>query len=261
MIAAMKTYRAIPQFYDDEYADLEMLGHDVGYLLAKIRTPPADVLMLACGTGRAAIPVAQAGHRVLGVDIDPAMIETAVSKRDSARVAAKYLRFEVGDLLSWSTRERFDHAAILFNSFLLFTTIEEQDRVLGVAQRQLRKGGTLLVDVFNPDLARIADDDAQNADVRIFFSQSLNTTIQRVTHVRSTRRPQVRETIFHYSWFDERQRRKTKTLRFELTYLFAREMTLLLERNGFAIESIVGDYDGSPVDADSARIIAHARKR
>lgn len=257
----MATYRAVSQFYDDEYADLEMLGPDVAYLLAKFRKPPADVLMLACGTGRAAIPVAQAGHRVLGVDIDPAMLDLAAAKRDGAGISAKSLRFEAGDLLTWSTQSRFDHAAILFNSFLLFTTTAEQDRVLSAAYRHLKRNGTLLIDIFNPDLARIAEDDAHNADVRIFHSRQLKTTVQRVTHIRSTDRPQVRETIFEYAWFDANGKRRAKKIRFDLTYIFERELVMLLERNGFAIESVAGDYDGSAVDGESPRLIAHARRR
>lgn len=261
MIPRVKTYRAIPHFYDDEYADLEMLQQDVGYLLAKIRRPPADVLMLACGTGRAALPVAQAGHRVLGVDIDAEMIARAESKRDEVGISAKRLRFEVGDLRDWKSDDRFHHAAILFNSFLLFTTVEQQDQVLCATHRHLRKGGTLLIDVFNPDLARIAEEEAYNADVRLFHSTALNTSVQRVTHIRNTARSQVRETVFEYRWFDANRRRRSKTVRFELTYLFERELSLLLERNGFVVESVAGDYDDSPVLTDSPRIIVQARKR
>ncbi len=257
----MKTYRAIPHFYDDENAELENLGPDIAYLLASIRKPPRDVLMLASGTGRAALPVAQAGHRVLGVDIDAQMLKLASAKREELGISPKSLRFEAGDLLSWSTSRRFDHAAILFNSFLVFTTIAQQDRVLSNAHRQLKKNGTLLIDIFNPDIARIAEEEELNADVRIFYSRALNTTVQRVVHIRTSDRPQVRETIFEYAWFDANRRRRGKRIRFEITYHFERELVLLLERNGFAIESIAGDYDGSSLTVDSPRIIAHARRR
>lgn len=257
----MSTYRAIPNFYDDEYAGHDILGPDIAYLLAKIRKPPSDVLMLACGTGRAAIPVAQAGHRVTGVDIDPVMIQIAAAKRDELGMGSQTLRFEVGDLLAWRTRARFDHAAILFNSFLVFTTLEQQDRVLLNAHRHLKRDGTLLIDIFNPDMARISAEDESNADVRIFHSTALGTTVQRVAHVLATDRPQVRETIFEYSWFDRNQKRRTKRIRFDITYHFEREMVLLLERNGFEIESVAGDYDGTAVAIDSPRIIVLARRR
>jgi hypothetical protein len=47
---------------------------------------------------------------------------------------------------------------------------------------------------------------------------------------------------------------------FDLTFIFPRELQLLLERNGFKIERIYGDYDGSTLNADSPRMITMARR-
>jgi len=41
-----------------------------------------------------------------------------------------------------------------------------------------------------------------------------------------------------------------------MTYLFERELRLLLERNGLKVEQMFGNYDGSPVGANSPRLIA-----
>lgn len=258
----MATYRAVPEFYDDEYADLAMLQRDAGFLMAKLPKQRRDVLMLACGTGRVAIPLAQAGHRVLGVDIDEKMLAFAERKRDFVGLQPRQLAFEPADLLTLDLKaRRFDVAAILFNTFLLFTTLDQQDRVLANAARHLKRGGTMWIDIFNPDLARIADADAHNADVKMFLSRELNAGVQRVTHIRDTGRPQVRETTFEYRWYDEKRRGHKRVVKFELTYLFPRELTMLLERNGFAVEACYGNYDGSPVTSASPRIIAVARKR
>lgn len=258
----MASYRAIANFYDDEYADLSMLQRDAGFLLSKLPEKRSDVLMLACGTGRVAIPLAQAGHRVVGVDIDETMLAIAARKRDFVGIAEKSLAFERADLLELDLGERrFHAAAIVFNTFLLFTTLAEQDRVLQNAARHLRKGGMMWIDVFNPDLARIGESVAMNADVKLFLSRELNTGVQRVTHIHDTGRPQVRRTTFEYRWFDERRRLHKRTVKFELTFLFPRELTMLLERNGFEVVGCFGDYDGSPVGGASPRIIAMARKR
>lgn len=256
----MKTYRAIPHFYDDENLHLAGLGDDVSYLFSTLRKPPRDVLMLACGTGRAAIPVAREGHRVLGVDLDPAMLDLAEQKRDELAIDAKRLRFRQGDLLDFHVSERFDHAAILFNSFLVFTTLEQQDRVLKNVHRHLRRGGTLLIDIFNPDSAAISDDADRNADIRIFHSHALKTTVQRVVHVFATDRSQVRQTVFQYAWIDAEGKRRFKRIEFELTYHHERGLRMLLERNGFEVLSMAGDYDGSAVTVRSPRITAVARR-
>ena len=36
--------------------------------------PPADVLDLGCGTGTLSLLLAEAGHRVIGMDFSPAMV-------------------------------------------------------------------------------------------------------------------------------------------------------------------------------------------
>src|SRR5688572_31585016 len=78
----MPKYRAIPEYYDAEYEHQEMLDKDVPFLLKHLRRKQS-VLELAVGTGRAAIPIAQAGHRVVGTDHHPAMLKLAQQKRDA----------------------------------------------------------------------------------------------------------------------------------------------------------------------------------
>ncbi|MEU3712228.1 class I SAM-dependent methyltransferase [Streptomyces catenulae] len=55
-------------------------------------TPPAALLDLGCGTGSLSLLAAEAGHRVLGVDHAPAMIERA-----RAKLAGHGARFLTGD--------------------------------------------------------------------------------------------------------------------------------------------------------------------
>ena len=47
---------------------------------------------------------------------------------------------------------------------------------------------------------------------------------------------------------------------FQMTWLFPREMQLLLERNGLRIEHLFGNYDGSPLVAQSPRMIVRCVK-
>ena len=66
---------------------------------------------------------------------------------------------------------------------------------------------------------------------------------------------------FRYNrWFETDGEDHHEQIRFQLTYLFPRELRLLLERNGFAVEHLWGDYDGSEVRSDSPRLIACGRR-
>jgi hypothetical protein len=70
---------------------------------------------------------------------------------------------------------------------------------------------------------------------------------------------QLQRVTFNYRWFDARGRERRQRTRFDLTFIFPRELRILLERNGLRVEEMFGDHDGKPLGADSPRIIARCR--
>src|SRR5690242_13677378 len=114
----MKRYRAIAEYYDAEYAGLRMLQEDVAFFLSELPRKSRDVLELCVGTGRAAIPIAKAGHRVVGIDFAPEMLAIAKRKRDAAGLSDSQLKLIRGDVLRMNLRKRFDWICIFFNTFL-----------------------------------------------------------------------------------------------------------------------------------------------
>jgi len=67
--------------YDRRFEDLAATGMDMhgeAALVASYR--PATVLDAGCGTGRVAIELARRGHDVVGVDVDPSMLDSARAK-------------------------------------------------------------------------------------------------------------------------------------------------------------------------------------
>src|SRR5262249_16376917 len=94
-----KAYRAPAHWYDAENERHAVLKQDVPVFMGQVAGKRQWILELACGTGRAAIPLAQAGHRVVGVDYAPEMIEIAETKRNAAGISEKKLRLQVGDML------------------------------------------------------------------------------------------------------------------------------------------------------------------
>jgi ubiquinone/menaquinone biosynthesis C-methylase UbiE len=63
-------------------------------LAAHLPMPPADVVDLGCGTGTLSVLLAEAGHRVRGLDLSPAMISRAQAKADDAGLD---VALDVGD--------------------------------------------------------------------------------------------------------------------------------------------------------------------
>ncbi|HQY89470.1 MAG TPA: class I SAM-dependent methyltransferase, partial [Tepidisphaeraceae bacterium] len=251
------SYRAQPDFYDAENAQLDFLHRDVGFYLSMLPKKPQQLLSLACGNGRTVLPMADVGHKVVGVDYDRAMLEHAVSKRDAVGMSARHAKFVEADLRTMKLDERFDHASIFFNSFLVFTTTSDQSAVLKNVLNVLKPKGSLWIDIFNPDLARIAEPEVDNADPRVFFVPSLGTSVTRLTSIRAGKQAQIREVTFKYQWHDAQGRARKSSTRFSMTYLFPRELELLLHHAGFSRVEMWGDYKkSSTLQSDSSRIIA-----
>jgi ubiquinone/menaquinone biosynthesis C-methylase UbiE len=255
----MKRYRAIAEYYDAEGERLHMLKEDVPFLLTHLPRRSQSVLELAVGTARAAIPIAQAGHRVVGVDYAPDMLAIARRKRDAVGLTEKELSLVQGDVLKLNLRRKFDRVVIVFNTFLGFTKLEQQDRVLQVVRKHLKPSGRFWIDVFNPDLSLLSHARSVDLDPSTFHVPRFDRTVFRTVDVRRDMARQWMEVTFNYKWFDQHGTERREKTVFEMTVIYPRELRLLLERNGLVIDELWGDYDGSALKADSPRMIASCR--
>ncbi|WP_051696370.1 class I SAM-dependent methyltransferase [Streptomyces sp. NRRL S-244] len=100
---------------------------------------PADVLDVGCGTGSLALLLAEAGHRVTGVDLAPQMVAQAEAKLAAAGLAARFL---VGDAGAPPTgQEQYD---VVLSRHLLWTLPDPRAALRAWAAR-LRPGGRLVL--------------------------------------------------------------------------------------------------------------------
>jgi len=255
----MKRYKAIPEYYDPEHAHHEMLENDVPFFLSHT-SPGQNILELAVGTGRAAITIAQAGHRVVGVDFDQAMLDIAVRKRDGLGLGDRQLSLIRGDVLRLDLGRPFDWVCIFFNTFMTFTTLREQDHALQAVRRHLKPRGRFWLDVFQPNPAILAEHESKDLEPVAFYVPEFDRTVAKTIEVRRDLARQNQRVTFHYTYFDARGREHHQRTEFDITFMFSRELQLLLERNGLAIEDIYGNYDGSRLNADSPRMIACCKR-
>lgn len=261
-------YRAIPEFYDAEYADVEALRRDTQFLLAHLETTdgPLELLEIGCGTGRAAIPVALQRHRVLGIDIDPGMLARAERARDEAGLDVQSLDLLAADASdpTWPDRlrrnRRFDGAFCVFNTFLALSRPEQQENCLAAIHRLLRPAGWLWLDLFNPSLELIVGSIGGAADLEpTLFRTSDGRSVLRLTSLRADLVRQVQRVTFDYRWHAADRLRKARR-RFEIAWIMPRELERLLRMSGFRVERTWGDYDGSPLAGRSPRQIVLARR-
>jgi SAM-dependent methyltransferase len=259
----MKRYRAIAEYYDAEYASLRMLQEDVPFFLGQLpgNRRRQSILEFAVGTARAAIPIAQAGHRVVGVDYARDLLDIARRKRDAVGLTDRQLELRHADIRTLHLGgRRFDWICIFFNTFLAFPTLAEQDRVLSVVRRHLKSGGRFWLDIFQPDLELLARGPHTRLDPHAFFVPRYGRSVFQYTEIRRDVSRQYQDVTFHYSWFDEFGQVHREQNSFAMTWIFPRELKLLLERNGLRIEKLWGNYDGSELTSHSPRMIARCVK-
>jgi SAM-dependent methyltransferase len=108
--------------------------------------PGEEVLDLACGWGRHAIPLARRGIRITGLDCTERYIEKA--RRRAGDLPAEFV---VGDMREIDWEERFDAAYCFFTSFGFFDDETNSD-VLRRISRALKPGGRFLIDTQNREL-------------------------------------------------------------------------------------------------------------
>jgi SAM-dependent methyltransferase len=131
--------------YLREYAPLFDLAEDrrqVARLMELLQLPTGSrVLDLACGQGRHAHLLAEAGYDVDGLDLSPHLIALA-----KARGTGRTLRYRRGDMrkLPAAWTGRFDAVVNLFTSFGFFADARDDARVIRECARVLKPGGVMI---------------------------------------------------------------------------------------------------------------------
>ena len=148
---------ALARLYD---LDLSTDPGDLELYFALAERTGGPIVELCAGTGRITVPLAAAGHEVLGVDFDPAMLARARLAADGQGSAvSRRVTLLEADLFEASIpRTGTYHLAILaLNSILLLGGVRRQRRAIAVLAELLAPGGVAVIDAWQPlaeDLVR-----------------------------------------------------------------------------------------------------------
>jgi SAM-dependent methyltransferase len=216
-------YDAIAELYDPWSRSVV---EDVDFYVAEARAAEGHLVELGVGTGRIAIPIAQQGIPVVGVDSSREML-AACARRAEAEGVAALLDLRLGDLRSPPVDERVPLVICPFRSYLHLADDGERIDALTAARRVLVPNGRLIFDVFAPKPDDIAE-----------------------THGRwLEREPGIYE---HADW-DADARTLTLSVRgpsgaatMALAWTSRDEWQQLLEEAGFVVEACYGWFDRTP---------------
>ncbi len=148
---------------------------------------------------------------------------------------------------------------IAFRSFQCLLTKQDQSACFECVNRHLEDNGIFVLDLFAPRHDLLA---------QVKRSLYLDKFYDKENGIYITRRAEdeynlVNQTLKEdrfYEWTDKQGDFHRQIWSFELAYLFRYEAELLLEKHGFKIENVFGNFDKSPYNYYSGEQIFVARK-
>lgn len=235
--------------YDRMYA-ADGLDIEFYRALAKQVVPSggARTLELACGTGKLLIPLAMDGHRVVGVDSAPDMLNAARRKCEQASVQLELVE---ADIRTISLDRAFDLVFIAGNSFCHMLTLSDAEACLAAVMRHLAPRGRFAVDVFVPDARMLARD----ADVRYPFACYREDDGREVTVTHAASYDPVLQivTVSTYTVRAGEPGEMGGTLSLRMWY--PAELEELLHYNRFRVLDRFGNHAFGPLSAKSGKQI------
>ena len=233
----MTLYDPIARIYDPWSRSVT---EDIGFYVERAVASGGPVVELAVGTGRIAVPIAEAGIEVIGVDSSPGMLavarETAVTAGVEDRVDLR-----VGDLTQPPVEETVPLVICPFRTLLHMRSEAEKLEALHAAHSVLEAGGSFVFDVFRPS----------------------PEDIQETHGIWLEREPGIEELAV----WDETSRTLSLSVRardtqatFHLHWLSAPEWLQLLDRAGFAVEALYGWFDERPYAGEEHMIFVCRRR-
>lgn len=243
-------------FYDWENA--RTVGRrDVPFWTGLARRVGGSVLELGCGTGRLSVPVAREVERFIGVDRSAPMLRRLSGRLRRARLSERAAVVR-GDIRALPFRKRFRVDLVMAPYGMLQSLLRDRDlrATLESVAGVLRSGGVFGIDLV-PDLPRWQEYDRR---VSLRGERAGGGHLTLIETVRQD--PDRQLTVFDQE-FVERHRGRRTSHRFSLAFrtLSVRQVTRRLERAGFAVDAVLGDYRDQPWSADADVWVIVARRR
>jgi SAM-dependent methyltransferase len=231
------------------YDALNALGDDSSFWLSEIeKLSPKTIIDLGCGTGLLTCELAKIGYTVIGVEPAGGMLEVARLKPYADKVQWVEGGYEKFKVLKADMVLMTSHVA------QFFLDDSEWKAMLQSSYQALNPAGHILFDsrtpIFPPYQTwpteqtprRVEDPKAGPID---WWYKLLEIKDNRVRYQ------------LHYHFIDSDE---TVISTDELIFRSQEEITKSLENAGFKVESVYGDWDGSPATSTSEEMIFVATK-
>ena len=191
-------------------------------------------LELGIGTGRVALPLAEKGIEVHGIDASEAMVERLRAKPGGDGVPAS-----IGDFADVGVEGRFSLVYVVFNTFFALLTQEDQVRCFANVEKRLDDGGVFVIEAFVPDPERLAGGEV---------TQTKRVEVDRV-FLETSRYDPVHQRV--YSQNISMGETETKFYPVHIRYAWPSELDLMARLAGLRLRERFGGWRWDPFTASS----------
>ncbi|TDD21030.1 class I SAM-dependent methyltransferase [Nonomuraea diastatica] len=192
-----------------------------------------QALEFAIGTGRVAVPLAERGVLVTGIELSTPMIEQLRTKVDEAAIPVIN-----GDMATASAPGKYSLVYLVFNTISNLLTQAEQVACFRNAARHLEPGGRFVIELWVPELRKLPP--GQQATV--FTAEPGYIGLDTYDVLRQL-------VVSHHFRFDES--RQAQLFRSPHRYIWPAELDLMAKLAGFELETRHADWAGADFTAES----------
>jgi SAM-dependent methyltransferase len=225
----------IAEIYDERYLDsfAEDTAGAVSFLKELARGGSA--LELGIGTGRVALPLAESGVDVEGIDSSEAMVAKLRTKPGGDAI-----RVTMGSFADFSLPTRFDLVYVVFNTFFSLLTQDEQVSGFGSVARHLAPDGVFAMQAFVPDVTRF---DAHNQRVAAEAVGIDQVSLETSSHDPFAQRTDSAHVIIRDS--------EVRMYPVRIRYAYVSELDLMARLAGLRLRGRWGGWDRQPYPSRS----------
>ncbi len=230
------------ELYDDVYKPDDSIVE----LLSRHAGDPPRALELAIGSGRIAIPLAERGVEVSGIDASPEMVE-----KMRAKPGGEAISVTMGDFGDVAVEGEYPLIYLAFNTLFALLSQERQVECFQNVADRLERGGRFIIDCFVPDVKRYDSHNTRTAVSEIIsvdehtLEMSVYDPVDQTIDSHLVRRTESGESI---------------VLPVAIRFAWPAELDLMARLAGLELEDRFGWYDLRPFNERSTSHMSIYRK-